>query len=212
MARTASAAPPRIIVIDDHPLVLDGIADALEKRGYLVAKAKDPAEALERLRAGDRFDAALLDINLGQESGLALLDGSHGAHGMLADKVILLSGLTEQEWIFKGFEAGAIGFIPKSTELEQVVEATAALLEAKPLPASGWVWSARERALVEAREFFPAHTLLTPAEREVFLHMKEGKQDKQIADELGRSINTVRVHIRAIKRKRGHNRRGQRNF
>ena len=212
MARTASDAPPRIIVVDDHPLVLAGIADVLQQRGYRVAKAKDPAAELELLRAGERFDAALLDINLGQESGFALLDGTYGAHGKLADRVILLSGLAEQEWILKGFEAGAIGFIPKSTELEQVVEALGALLEAKRLPASGWVWSARQRALVEAREFFPAHTLLTPAEREVFLLMNEGKQDKQIADELGRSIHTVRVHIRAIKRKRGHNRRGQRNF
>jgi DNA-binding NarL/FixJ family response regulator len=200
--------PLRIVVVDDHPLVLAGIAEVLQQRGYRVATARDPAEARALLRAGERFDAALLDINLGQESGLALLDGQD----KLADKVILLSGLTEQEWILKGFEAGAIGFIPKSTEMEQVVEAVGALLQAKHLAASGWVWSTRERKLVEAREFFPAHTLLTPTEREVFLRMKDGKQDKQIADELGRSIHTVRVHLRSIKRKRGHNRRGERNF
>ena len=200
---------PHILIVDDHPLVLAGIAEVLQARGYRVARARDSAQARELLRAGERFEAALLDISLGQESGLELLDGTRGK---LADKVILLSGLTEQEWILKGFEAGAIGFIPKSTEMEQVVEAVGALLEAKPLPASGWVWSAPLGKLVDAREFFPAHTLLTPAEREVFLRMRDGKQDKQIADELGRSIHTVRVHIRSIKRKRGHNRRGERNF
>jgi DNA-binding NarL/FixJ family response regulator len=204
-----SDAGARIVVVDDHPLVLDGLADVLHKSGYRVAKARNPAEARALLGAGERFDAALLDINLGQESGLELLDGTRGK---LADRVILLSGLAEQEWILKGFEAGAIGFIPKSTEMEQVVEAVGALLRAKPLPAYGWVWSTPQRRLVEAREFFPAHTLLTPAEREVFLRMRDGKQDKQIADELGRSIHTVRVHIRSIKRKRGHNRRGERNF
>lgn len=199
----------RILLVDDHPLVLDGMADTLEKRGYRVAKAGSVAEARALLGAGERFAAALLDINLGQASGLELLDGTHGK---LADRVILLSGLAEQEWILKGFEAGAIGFIPKSTEMAQVVEAVAALLQAPHLAVSGWVWSTAARRLVEAREFFPAHTLLTPAEREVFLRMKEGKQDKQIADELGRSIHTVRVHIRSIKRKRGHNRRSERNF
>lgn len=209
METPASNPSPRIVIVDDHPLVLVGIADVLQQRGYRVARAGNLAEARDLLRAGERFDAALLDINLGQESGLALMDG---AQGKLADKVILLSGLTEQEWILKGFEAGAIGFIPKSTEMAQVVEAVDALLEAKPLPESGWVWSAPQRKLVDAREFFPAHTLLTPAEREVFLRMRDGKQDKQIADELGRSIHTVRVHIRSIKRKRGHNRRGERNF
>ena len=204
-----SEARARIVVVDDHPLVLDGIAEVLHKRGYRVSKARSPAEARALLGAGERFDAALLDINLGQENGLELLDA---ARGKLADKVILLSGLAEQEWILKGFEAGAIGFIPKSAELEQVVEAVGALLQAPHLPASGWVWSTPQRGLVEAREFFPAHTLLTPAEREVFLRMRDGKQDKQIADELGRSIHTVRVHIRSIKRKRGHNRRGEQNY
>ncbi len=199
----------RIVVVDDHPLVLDGVADALQKRGHRIAKARSLAEARALLAAGERFEAALLDINLGQENGLELLDA---ARGKLAHKVILLSGLAEQEWILKGFEAGAIGFIPKSAEMEQVVEAVGALLQAPHLPASGWVWSTAGRRLVEAREFFPAHTVLTPAEREVFLRMREGKQDKQIADELGRSIHTVRVHIRSIKRKRGHNRRGARNF
>lgn len=203
------ADPARILVIDDHPLVLAGIADVLQQCGYGVAKARNVAEARALLRSGERFDAALLDINLGQESGLELLEGTHAK---LADRVILLSGLTEQEWILKGFEAGALGYIPKSAEMEQVVEAVAALLQAKHLPLSGWVWSTALRKLVEAREFFPAHTLLTPAEREVFLRMRNGKQDKQIADELGRSIHTVRVHLRSIKRKRGHNRRGERNF
>lgn len=202
-------AGARIVVVDDHPLVLDGVAEVLQKQGHRVAKARSLAEARALLGAGERFEAALLDINLGQENGLELLDA---ARGKLADKVILLSGLAEQEWILKGFEAGAIGFIPKSAEMDQVVEAVGALLGAPQLTGSGWVWSAAERRLVEAREFFPAHTLLTPAEREVFLRMREGKHDKQIADELGRSIHTVRVHIRSIKRKRGHNRRGERNF
>ena len=151
----------RIVVVDDHPLVLDGVADALQKRGHRIAKARSLAEARALLAAGERFEAALLDINLGQENGLELLDA---ARGKLAHKVILLSGLAEQEWILKGFEAGAIGFIPKSAEMEQVVEAVGALLQAPHLPASGWVWSTAGRRLVEAREFFPAHTVLTPAE------------------------------------------------
>ncbi len=59
----------------------------------------------------------------------------------------------------------------------------------------------------DACTIFPRHTLLTQKEREVFMLMRKGLLDKQIADELGLSIHTVRVHLRAIKRKRGHNRR-----
>src|SRR5258706_16042686 len=106
----------RIVVVDDHPLVLDGVADALQKRGHRIAKARSLAEARALLAAGERFEAALLDINLGQENGLELLDA---ARGKLAHKVILLSGLAEQEWILKGFEAGADGLIPQSAGREQ---------------------------------------------------------------------------------------------
>lgn len=193
-----------VLLIDDHPIVLKGIAGFLEDAGYQLATARNLVEARTVLRAGCP-DLMLLDINLADENGLDLLE--HRGDLVLPERVLLVSGITEQELIFKGFELGAFAFIPKSIEPQELLEAIAACLERPALPHSGWFWSSDRRALVDAHEHFPRETTLTPKERAVFMQLRAGKLDKQIADELGLSIHTVRVHLRAIKRKRGHNRR-----
>jgi len=194
----------RVLFVDDHPLVLSGFADMLKMHGYEVVTAKNLKDATEKICAPDSYDLVLLDINLGQESGLSLLTL---APGQLPEKVVLISGVIEQEWILQGFALGAFAYIPKNVEPEDVVEALRQTRQQQHAPHSGWVWDERNRKLVDAHDFFPRHTLLTPKEREVFILLRSGKMDKQIADDLGLSIHTVRVHIRAIKRKRGHNRR-----
>jgi DNA-binding NarL/FixJ family response regulator len=148
----------------------------------------------------------LLDINLGQENGLMLLE-----HPGLPEacRVILLSGITEQELIFRGFELRAFGFISKSVEPADLLAAIANMLPRAQLPEGGWMWDAQLHESVPAFDYFPRASVLTPKEREVFMYLRDGLLDKQIADRLGLSIHTVRVHLRAIKRKRGHNRRSE---
>jgi DNA-binding NarL/FixJ family response regulator len=197
-----------ILLIDDHALVVSGIASLLRESGHTVATARDLTGARATLAAGS-FDLLLLDINLGAESGLDLLEGG-GCR--LPQRIVLLSGVTEQETIFLGFESGAFGFIPKSVEPAELVAALADMIERPPLKDSGWIWDTQRREAQDAYARFPRETVLTPKERQVFMLMREGKLDKQIADDLGLSIHTVRVHIRAIKRKRGHNRRFEQQF
>ena len=196
--------PHRVLLIDDHPIVLKGIAGFLADAGYRLATARNLAEARHWLLA-ERCDLILLDINLADENGLDLLE--YRGDLLLPERVLLISGITEQELIFKGFELGAFAFIPKSIEPQELLEAIADSLGKSALPNSGWFWASDKRLLVDAHEHFPRETTLTPKERAVFMLLRTGKLDKQIADELGLSIHTVRVHLRAIKRKRGHNRR-----
>lgn len=197
-----------ILLIDDHALVVSGIAGLLRDHGHAVVTARDLAEARVALTGGD-FDLLLLDINLGAESGLDLLEAGEDK---LPPRIVLLSGVTEQETIFRGFEIGAFGFIPKSIEPAELVVALADMAGRQPLKDSGWVWDAQRREVLDAYAHFPRETVLTPKERQVFMLMREGKLDKQIADEMALSIHTVRVHIRAIKRKRGHNRRFEQQY
>lgn len=200
----------RILFVDDHPLILFSLAELLRMQGYKVDTAKKLAVAIDCIgNTSEKYDVILLDINLGQENGLDLLDKLENG---CADRVILLSGIAEQEWILRGFEKGGFGFIPKSIEPEEVVSALAAMLAEDKLQHSGWIWDAAKKELVDAQDFFPRSMTLTHKEREVFLLLRTGKLDKQIAEELNLSIHTVRVHLRAIKRKRGHNRRFEQNF
>lgn len=199
----------KILFIDDHPLVASGLSALLAANGHAVSSARNLSQARNALSQTDtHYDAILLDINLGEENGLDLLPLSPGLSSEpCSTRIILLSGIGEQEWIFRGFELGAFGFIPKSIEPDELATALKEMIVRPDLPGSGWVWDARTRKIQPATESFPRETILTPKEREVFMLLREGKLDKQIADHLGLSIHTVRVHIRAIKRKRGHNRR-----
>lgn len=196
----------RIILVDDHPLVLSGMADMLRVSGYYVTTARKVSEARSLLAGEAKFDLALLDLNIGNESGLELLNSSSIN---MPERVIMLSGVIEQEVILQGFQMGAFGFISKTIDLDKVVMAIKSMICRPKLKNSGWVWSAEQNDVVEVHAVMSPDGTLTNKEREVFMLMREGKLDKQIADELGISIHTVRVHLRAIKRKRGHNRRSE---
>lgn len=192
-----------ILLLDDHPLILSGVKGLIEQGGARVTTAKTLAEAMEKL-AEHSFDLTLLDINLGTDHGLDLLE--KGCTPKLG-RVMLFSGISEQELICRGYALGATGFVSKNTEPEDLCRALAQLLALPAGQTGTWVWCPEHKALRDSNEHFPKDTLLTPKEREVFLLMREGMADKQIADALQLSIHTIRVHIRAIKRKRGHNRR-----
>lgn len=197
-----------ILFVDDHNLVASGISALLRERQHGVVTANNLTDARRALE-NETFDLLLLDINLGLENGLTLLESPAPR---LPPRIIMLSGISEQEWIFRGFQLGAFGFISKSIEPEELLFAIETMLAKPPLPEAGWLWDTQKKAVVGAHDCFPKETILTHKEREVFMHMREGNLDKQIADIMGLSIHTVRVHLRAIKRKRGHNRRLEQVF
>lgn len=201
--------PCRVLFVDDHPLVLSSLAEMLRHLGFEVKTAGGLNEALLHIGKKNIFDMVLLDINLGQSNGLDLLEK---ADLRLLGKVVMLSGIAESEWVLHGFEKGAFGFIPKSIEPDEIIAAISAMLPALKLQCSGWVWDSASKKLMDAQDYFPRSATLTSKEREVFMLLRTGKLDKQIADELKLSIHTVRVHLRAIKRKRGHNRRSEQNI
>jgi len=204
IAAADEALPGRVLLIDDHPLVLSGLGGLLQGCCAHVATAKRLEDAARLIEHESPFGLVLLDINLGRQNGLTLLEHPPAN---LSKKVILLSGVTEQEWIMQGFALGAHAFITKSIEVDEMLVALKAVLLKARLPNSGWIWVSEKREPVDARQVFPKHTVLTLKEREVFAQLRQGKLDKQIAEELGLSVHTVRVHVRAIKRKRGNTRR-----
>ncbi len=192
-----------ILLVDDHPLILSGVSVLLEHAGAKVSTAKTLDEA-GTLLSTQKFDLTLLDINMGVGQGLELITDTFREH---LGRIVLFSGVTEQEFIFRGYSLGAIGFVSKNTEPSELLQALTCIVDTLPPEDAGWVWCPQRHALVESNHYFSRESLLTAKEREVFMLLREGLPDKQIADALSLSVHTVRVHIRAIKRKRGHNRR-----
>ncbi len=195
----------RICVVDDHPLVLEGISTVLGRRGHFVAGAGDIADAARTLNDEGPFDLLLLDYNLPSGKGPDLLKWP----GLpLPPHLIILSAMTDPEDILYALEQTSAGaYIPKHVGLDDLAMAIEQLLE-PPSPAKG-LWDADRRAFVDVPTAFPGNALLTPRERQVLMLLRKGLLDKQIAEQLGRSIHTVRVQIRSVKRKRGQTRRAE---
>lgn len=199
----------RILVVDDHPMVMQGIAASLTRKGHEVSTARDIAGAREALKNADSLDLLLLDYNLPPGTGADLLADPQVK---VPPCVAILSGMTEPEDILAAFELGARAFIPKSIEPEHLIRALEELPGLSAEDELGWLWDTRQGRYVRASEAFPRGTVLSPKERKVFMLLRMGRLDKQIAEELKLSIHTVRVHIRGIRRKRSSRRRAEREI
>ena len=202
----------RILVVDDHPMVMHGIAASLTRAGHRVSTARDVAGAREALKpepGQPALDLLLLDYNLPPGNGADLLADPLVA---VPPRVAIFSAMTDPEDILAALELGATAFIPKTIEPDNLLRALEELAGLDAEGELGWLWDTRQGCYERASVAFPRGSVLSPKERKVFMLLRKGLLDKQIAEALGLSIHTVRVHIRGIRRKRSTRRRAEREI
>ncbi len=173
-----------VLVVDDHPVVREGLKALLSRAGfYVVAEAADAAQALEQAaRTGP--DLAIVDVALPGVSGLELCRRFRRRFPEV--KVVLLSMFDEPEWRAEAARAGAWAYVLKDAPFEE-------LLGVLRRVAQG------ERLLPEVGPALP----LTEREREVVRLLAQGKKTTEIAELLCRSVTTVRSHKVSAMRKLG---------
>jgi len=196
--------PIRLVVVDDHEMVLEGLKALLARfhgRVRMVGQAVS-AEAAESLIASLDPDVVVADVRLrGSVSGLDLCRRLVEADP--ARKVVLLSAYDDEQYLFQALRAGAVGYLLKSIDgeglvrhLELVAEGETAL---DPTMAGRAVASA---ARLHAGEFWPGARLgLTQRESEVLGFLVAGLSNRAIAAKLVLGEETVKSHVRAILRK-----------
>lgn len=119
---------PRILFVDDEASMLEILAAYFQGRGFEVATATAGVQAMELARR-NRFDLAVLDINLAGENGLKLLSQLKSAFPGLP--VVLFTGLPENaELLDEALARGASGFMRKADSLEDLSEALRSYLPA----------------------------------------------------------------------------------
>ena len=186
----------KLLIVDDHPLALQGVDFVLRAAGHDTVLAKDLAGAYQQLV--EDFDGVLLDYHFADSNALAWLTTLDVA---LPRYIVIFSGLSDPEDIIFILESSpAQAFISKQIDLSDLPQALTQLT-ALDLQTQ-WVWNAGRQQFAPVLEAFKQYEILTPKERQVFMLLRQGLLDKQIADTLARSIHTIRVQIRSIKRKR----------
>lgn len=188
--------PPtvHILLVDDHPLVRDGLRARLETIAHfaVVAEAANADEALHHA-ATQAIDLALMDINLQGMNGIDLTARFNTLYPEIA--VLMLSMHDKAEYVMQAIQAGARGYVLKDAPAQDIITAIDTVM-------SGGIYYSAGLSRQLSRPLAPA-LLLTPREKEVLQRIATGKSNKHIARELDLSVRTVETHRLNIKRKLG---------
>jgi DNA-binding NarL/FixJ family response regulator len=188
----------KLLVIDDHPLILEGVAAALEGLGHgvRIVAARTAEKGLAAAAANPDLDLVLLDVALPGVSGFALIGKLRERFPMLP--IVVLSALDDAASVSRAMNAGAMGFVPKSSATRVLINVLKSVLEGNVSPATLSATKPASIAMATSGVKDSQVSLLTLRQIEVLSRVCQGKANKQIATELGLSEKTVKAHVTAI--------------
>ena len=191
----------RVLIVDDHPLVRDGLRSviAVSFDNCEIFEAASMDEAVATLEKQDNFDLILLDLNI---PDVRRLDGLK----LLRDRfpilpVVMVSGAFDRAIVQEALAAGAAGFIPKSLKRSAIVDALHRVVSGEIYLPEAMGESVAPTA--EEDEIARRIDSLTPQQKTVLMHLVRGRLNKQIAHDLGVSMTTIKAHVSAILQKLG---------
>ena len=189
--------PLRVVLIDDHEMVLQGLRAMLARflgRVRVVGDAADAATA-ERVVAALDPDIVLCDVRLRGSSGLDLC--KRLVERKPGRRVVLLSVYDDEQYLYQALRAGAAGYLLKRVTGEELVQAGETVVDSALAGRA-----ATSAARLQSGEFWPgAHLGLSHRESEVLSLLVAGLSNRAIAGKLAVGDETVKSHVRAIYRK-----------
>jgi DNA-binding NarL/FixJ family response regulator len=209
MTQEATTRPLRVLVVDDHEVVREGLVSLLNRRdGFeVVAEAGTVAEAIEQAR---RFepDIVVMDVRLPDGSGIEACREIRAERP--ATRVLMLTSYPDEEAVLSAIVAGASGYLLKQTRARDLVAALEAVGHGESLldPA------VTEKVLERVRRLATGGVAddlaaLTSQEQKILLLVAEGKTNKEIAADVFLSDKTVKNYVSSILSKLNLERRTQ---
>jgi len=204
------ADPIRILVVDDHAVVREGLRAflALQEGFEIVGEAADGEEALERAAELDP-DVILMDLVMPRRDGVSAmreLRARGGGASTSRPRVIVLTSFLDDERLLPALEAGAAGYLLKNSQPAELARAVHAAHAGEAI-IDPTVAARLVRALSDADRTRPgaAQTFeqLTNRERQILALIAGGRSNKRIALELGIAEKTVKTHVGHVLAKLG---------
>jgi DNA-binding NarL/FixJ family response regulator len=189
------ANPIRILLVDDHPVVRKGISALIGDHSdmALVGEAANGREAIQQFRT-HRPDITVMDLQMPEMSGLDALVAIRNEFPEA--KVIVLTTYTGDVQIFRALKAGAYGYILKNSLHKELLDTIRAVHAGKKAFSPEASYELAQHSMDDA---------LTPGEISVLRLIAAGNANKQIADQLSISEETVKGRVKNILSKLGAN-------
>jgi two-component system, NarL family, nitrate/nitrite response regulator NarL len=200
-----SDAEIRVLLADGHSLFREAMRVVLDAQDdvVVVAEAADGVQALAEARLGEP-NVALVNLDLPNSDGL------HTTASLVDDvpscRVLVLSEAEDEEALLQALEAGATGFLTKSSPIHELLEATRRVREGETVVPPRMLGALLGRLIARRRERDQALRLmarLTPREREVLALLARGADNAGIAQALVISPETARTHVQNVLNKLG---------
>src|SRR5581483_3222801 len=203
-----SDAQVRVMLVDDHEVVREGLRTLIGKNKGLivVAEAATMAEAIETA-ARAKPDVVIMDVRLPDGSGV---EACRTIRETRPDtKVIMLTSYADDEALFASIVAGAAGYLLKQTRGQAVIDAITSVAQGRSLLDPDVTGKVLERVRRGREEDDPAFASLTDQERKVLEQLAEGKTNREIGEVLFLSEKTVKNYVSRILDKLGLSRRAE---
>jgi two-component system invasion response regulator UvrY len=181
----------RIVVVDDHPVVREGLKRILSEHNEITvaAEAGDGVEAVDVVRRTP-CDVVLLDVKLPSRSGLDVLKQLHAEMPRLP--VLMLSMYSEDQYAMRVLRAGAAGYLTKESAPANLVQAVRRVARGGKYVSTAF--AERLASSLERDTDRPPHEILSDREYQVLCMLSSGKTVGQIAAELCRSVKTISTY------------------
>jgi two-component system, NarL family, nitrate/nitrite response regulator NarL len=177
----------KVLVVDDHPMVLEGMKSMLQQIGFveMTGTASNAYEALEKIKTTSP-DIVITDINMPEISGIELTLKIRKEYPSV--RIIAMSTFKERSYISQMIQNGASGYLVKSASKEEIEEAILSVYEGKLYMSLDVNISSAEK------ENLISIPTLSSREKEVLLLIADGFTNPQIAAKLFLSMHTVDSH------------------
>lgn len=178
----------RVLVVDDHPVLRDGVAAILENQTdmEMVGEARDGSEAIERFRAL-RPDVTLMDLQMPGTNGVDAIIAIRAEHP--GARIIVLTTYSGDVQAVRALKAGATGYLLKSSLRTELIDAIHNVHRGQRHV---------HRDIADEIALHVVDEALTEREIAILRLVSIGKANKQVASELGLSEETVKGHLKSI--------------
>jgi DNA-binding NarL/FixJ family response regulator len=187
----------QILLVDDHALIREALRGVLKELegSATVLEAPNGRQALRLIEDHPGLNMVLLDLNLPDRDGLALLEELGESHPAIS--IVVLSASHDRDKVMRAFDLGALGFIPKSASREVMINALR-LIFSGGIYIPPEILARPESPRDASASASPADIGLSSRQAEVLALMMQGKSNKAICRMLSLAEPTVKNHVTSI--------------